>query len=156
MERSRLVDALADAIGVTTVTIGAGLSVAPDRFGRLLGLSGSARRARGIGLADLALGAAILSSGRAWPRHRWPALVGREALHVAIANEYRRLGAPAGMWAMGGLFVVDRVVTVLMCRAETGLPPFGRLKSVEQHRGSQRLGEQVRRTRRSARPGPGA
>lgn len=119
MARPRLLDALADVIGVTTVTIGAGLSVAPDRCGRLLGLSGSPRRARGIGLADLAVGAAILSSGRAWPRCRWPALVGREALHVVIADEYRRVGATAEMLAMSGLFVVDGVVTVLMYRAET-------------------------------------
>lgn len=120
MKRDRTTDALADVIGVTTVGIGVGLSLAPIRFGKLLGLPGSPRRGRVIGLADLALGTAILTSGRAWPRKRWPVLVAREAMHVVIAEECRRAENSPGMLAMGGLFVVDGIATALMYTKETG------------------------------------
>lgn len=119
MKRCGMVDALADVIGVTTVGIGAGLSLDPVRFGKLLGLPGEPRRSRAIGLVDLVLGTAILTSGRVWPRRRWPVLVGREALHLVIVNEYRRQGNAQGALAMCGLFLVDGVATVLMHRQET-------------------------------------
>lgn len=119
MERSRVVGALADAIGLSTVVIGAGLSCDPRRFGTLLGLTRVPHRARAVGLVDLALGTAILTSGRAWPRQRWPGLVGREVLHLVIINEYRRLDHTQGVVAMSGLFVVDGLVTMLMFQEET-------------------------------------
>ncbi|WP_150460190.1 hypothetical protein [Nesterenkonia ebinurensis] len=118
MRRRGTVDALADVIGATTVGIGAGLSLDPIRCAKLLGLPGEPRRSRAIGLVDVVLGTMILTSGRVWPRRRWPVLVGREALHLVIVNEYRRQGNAQGALTMCGLFLVDGIATVLMYRQE--------------------------------------
>lgn len=118
MKRSGMVGALADVIGISTVCIGAGLSLDPVRCGKVLGLPDEPQRNRIIGLADLALGTVILTSGRLWPRKRWPLLVGREVMHLVIVNEYRRQGHTQGVLAMCGLFLVDGVATVLMHRQE--------------------------------------
>lgn len=110
---------LADLIGVTSVGLGLGLTLAPRQVGGLLSLDGtSPERARLIGAADVGLGTAILTSSRIWPRRRWPALLAREGLHLAIASEYARHGRRPAALAMIGLFVVDGVVTVMMHRQE--------------------------------------
>lgn len=114
----RCAHVLADGIGTTSLGIGVGLTVAPSRFGRILGLDAVPRRARAIGTLDVVLGTSILTSGRVWPGRRWHALTARLALHVAIANEYRRLGNRRGKQAIGGLFVVDGIATALMYRQE--------------------------------------
>lgn len=115
----RVVDLLADLIGSTSLALGLGLTLAPKKVGSLLGLDGTPpARARLIGVADVGLGSAILTSSRIWPRRRWPALMALEGLHLVIASEYARHCRTPAALAMIGLFIVDGVVTVMMHRQE--------------------------------------
>ena len=69
----------ATAVGVTTTGIGVALTWAPDAVAQALGLR-HPRSVRLIGLADLALIPGLLAG-----RPRWPWMVARAALNVAIA-----------------------------------------------------------------------
>jgi hypothetical protein len=65
-------------VGMITLALGGVLAAAPARSGRLLGLA-DPRGARIVGLADLALVPGLLRG-----RPRWPWMMGRVALNLAI------------------------------------------------------------------------
>lgn len=95
------------AVGAITLGIGAALLADPHRAGAPLGLEPGP--ARVIGLADLALVPGLLRG-----RPRWPWMVARAALNVAIASHFarvvRRTDASRGLAAAGaltGLTVAD-------------------------------------------------
>ena len=75
----RAAERTATAVGVSTTGIGVGLTWAPDAVARALGLR-RPRPVRLIGLADLALIPGLLAG-----RPRWPWMVARGALNLAIA-----------------------------------------------------------------------
>jgi hypothetical protein len=111
----------ADVAGVTTLVIGAGLTVAPVRTARLLGLGDDARLARALGVADLVLAAGLLAA-----RPRWRPMAMRSALNLLIAAAYGREArrsddrrrARAGVAAMTVLTVVDGALAIALRMSE--------------------------------------
>ena len=75
-------DRASDVIGVVTLAFGCALSAGGRPIAEALRLDPA--RGRAIGLADLALGTALLAA-----RPRWPWMAVRAALNVLIAREYR-------------------------------------------------------------------
>lgn len=67
------------AVGVISGAVGLALAMAPDRANAALGLTNTAAM-RAIGLADVALAPKLLTG-----RRRWPWMLGRAALNLAIA-----------------------------------------------------------------------
>lgn len=72
-----------DVAGTGTAIVGAALVLDPVRSATILGLNPGARRARTIGLADLALVPGLLRG-----RPRWPWMAARAALNMLIAAQY--------------------------------------------------------------------
>lgn len=113
-------DVLTTAAGAATLVVGAGLTAAPARTARILGLGGSAQSARALGIADLALAPALLVGGR----NRGPAMIVRAALNVLVAGRFRAEsarpdGSPraaGGATAMAVLTVVDGLAGVVLLR----------------------------------------
>jgi len=105
---------------LVTVAMGAPLTAAPARTARVLGLGPDPGWARAIGLADLAIGSALLSR-----RRRWAWMVARAALNAVIAQRYRAEsrapgGSPrarGGVTAMAALTVVDATLARLLWRS---------------------------------------
>ncbi len=74
------VERLPTFVGCVTLAAGTALAVAPGRVTRPLGLHGQDAALRAIGLSDLVLVPGLL---RGSPR--WPWMVGRAALNLAMA-----------------------------------------------------------------------
>lgn len=102
-----------------TVTIGSGLLLLPEPTGRLLALPAGRRAVRAIGLADLLLATAMLTS-----RPRWLAMLARAVLNLLLGALYlgragtsddpgraRRMG-----YVMGTLVAVDSATAATMRR----------------------------------------
>jgi len=115
----------ANLIGLGTLVIGAALTMAPARTGRLLALGDDARLARALGVADLALAPALLASRR---RSRWMAV--RVAFNVVIVGVYvrearraDRLGARVGAVTVALLGVGDGAVALALRASERRASP---------------------------------
>jgi hypothetical protein len=65
--------------GLITLATGVGLTLAPDRVGRLVGID-DARSARLIGIGDL-----VLAPGLVAGRPRWPWMAARAAANLPMA-----------------------------------------------------------------------
>lgn len=100
-----------------TVTIGSGLLLLPEPTGRLLALPAGRRAVRAIGLADLLLATAMLTS-----RPRWPAMLARAVLNLLLGALYLgRAGTSDGPgrarrmgYVMGTLVAVDSATAATM------------------------------------------
>jgi hypothetical protein len=111
---------LADIAGMVTLAIGTGLTVAPSRTAKVLGLGDRPTLSRTIGLVDLALVPGLLRG-----RPRWPWMVARAALNLVVADCYRteafqpdgHPNARAGAVAMVALTVVDGTLAVALWTA---------------------------------------
>jgi len=79
-----LAQRIADAAGLVTAAIGLALVLAPARSAKALGLGADLRRARIIGLADVALAPGLLAG-----RPRWPWMTARAGLNALVAAHYR-------------------------------------------------------------------
>ena len=110
------------AIGGITLTVGAALAAAPGLVTGPLGLDGQDVAVRAIGVSDLVLVPGLL---RGSPR--WPWMVGRAALNVALAA-YLHGVAPqssspgmlkGGASLMLGLTAVDGATGLALRRIET-------------------------------------
>jgi hypothetical protein len=114
----------ADAAGVVTLVIGAGLTFAPVHAARLLGLGDDARLARALGVADL-----VLAPGLLVARRRWRPMATRAALNLVIAAAYAREArrsdarrrARAGAVMMTILTVVDGALAIALRMSEREL-----------------------------------
>ena len=107
-------------VGCVTLAIGAALAVAPGRAAEALDLDGQQMALRAIGVSDLLLVPGLL---RGSPR--WPWMVGRAALNLAIAA-YLRGVAPqssstgilnGGAGVLVGLTAVDGATGLALRRA---------------------------------------
>jgi hypothetical protein len=109
-------------VGCVTLAAGVALAVAPARVTGALGLEGQATAVRAIGVSDLVLVPGLL---RGSPR--WPWMVGRAALNLAVAaylhgvaphsSSPRALNGAARV--MAGLTAVDGATGLALRRAES-------------------------------------
>ncbi len=107
-------------VGCATLAIGGALVVAPRLATGPLGLEGQDAALRAIGAADLVLVPGLLTG-----RPRWPWMVGRAALNLAMAAYLRGVAphssAPArmngGAAALLGLTIVDGATGLVLRRA---------------------------------------
>ena len=109
-------------VGCVTLAAGAALVVAPGRATGPLGLEGQDTAVRAIGVSDLVLVPGLL---RGSPR--WPWMVARAALNLAVAaylhrvapqsSSPRALKGAAGV--MAGLTAVDGATGLALRRAES-------------------------------------
>jgi len=97
-------------VGCATLAIGGALVVAPGRLTGPLGLDGQETAVRALGLSDLVLVPGLLRG-----RPRWPWMIGRAALNLAMGayllGAAKQLSssavANAGAGALLGLTAVD-------------------------------------------------
>lgn len=109
-------------VGCATLAIGGALVVAPRLATGPLGLDGQNAALRLIGAADLVLVPGLLTG-----RPRWPWMVGRAALNLAMAAYLRGVApqspapvrARAGAAALLGLTVVDGATGMVLRRARS-------------------------------------
>ena len=109
-------------VGAVTTVAGLSLLIAPGPAARFLGLRGQDNSLRLIGLSDL-----VLVPGLFAGRPRWPWMIGRAALNVAIAaylesvqaesSEPERTRALAAV--LGGLTAVDGITGLVLRSRET-------------------------------------
>jgi hypothetical protein len=107
-------------VGCATLAIGGALVVAPRLLTGPLGLDGQDAALRAIGASDLVLVPGLLAG-----RPRWPWMVGRAALNLAVAAYLRGIApqSTAPSWANGGagvmfgLTVVDGATALVLRRA---------------------------------------
>jgi hypothetical protein len=97
----------ASRVGLITLVLGGVLTAAPSRAGRALGFS-DPRGARIVGLADLALVPGLL---RGHPR--WPWMVGRVALNLAIVGYLLAVGSPGRRRRLAAIGLVVATATDL-------------------------------------------
>ena len=74
------VERLPVVVGCVTLAAGAALAIAPGRLTRPLGLDGQDTAVRAIGVSDLVLVPGLLRGNP-----RWPWMIGRAALNLALA-----------------------------------------------------------------------
>jgi hypothetical protein len=112
-------------VGVVSAVVGVGLTLCPVESGKALGLSAPARVLRGVGLVDLAVGAALLRPGASWQPMGW-----RSALNLAVCSLYVRSVAESpqtgarsrlGLAAMSVVTVFDGALTHRRWRASLGM-----------------------------------
>jgi hypothetical protein len=95
------------SVGYITTATGVALVVAPGVAARQLGLAGQEGPLRLIGAADLALAPGLIGG-----EPRWPWMIGRAALNLAMAAYFLGVGGKSreARWtgyALLGLTVVD-------------------------------------------------
>lgn len=102
--------------GAVTLVAGTALTLAPARFGKLVGMEDRPGVMRAIGITDLVVAPGLLAA-----RPRWPWLIARAALNaglVATARNYRsELGernARIGAGLFAALTVVDGCAAVTL------------------------------------------
>ena len=115
-----MVERMPRFVGGVTLVAGAALVAAPGRVTAPLGLGGQEPAMRAIGLSDLVLVPGLLAG-----RPRWPWMVGRAALNLAVAAYLHGVAAqsssPAvlrgGAGVFAGLTVVDGATGLALRRA---------------------------------------
>lgn len=107
-------------VGYVTTATGLALVAAPGVAARQLGLKGQETPLRLIGAADLAL-----APGLVFGKPRWPWMIGRAALNVAMAAYFlgvagKSRDARVTGYALLGLTVVDGATGVALSRRTPG------------------------------------
>jgi hypothetical protein len=99
-------------VGSVTLATGVALAAAPGAAARALGLEGQDAALRALGAADLVLVPGLLRG-----RPRWPWMVSRAGLNLAMAAYMIGVGKRSGARTLLALTVVDGATGLALLRA---------------------------------------